>query len=121
MPVSFSMNASLAERCLNQSKAIVVCFAHSARLNVRRSSSINPVAPDKKINGYEQTTGQKISRQLLLHCSTSCIPASRPVGRNDRVLIETLRFEFQLASVSANNKLTEVNRAQLGLAESHES
>jgi hypothetical protein len=45
MLASFSMIASPAEPCSNQSKAIAACFALTVRSNAHPSNSINLVAP----------------------------------------------------------------------------
>jgi hypothetical protein len=47
MPASFSMNASHAEPCLNQNKAIAAFFALTVLLNARQSNNINLVVLDR--------------------------------------------------------------------------
>jgi hypothetical protein len=47
MPASFSMNASHAEPCLNQNKAIAAFFALTVLLNARQSNNVNLVVLDR--------------------------------------------------------------------------
>jgi copper chaperone CopZ len=60
MLAGFSTNARLAGLCSNPNQGTAACFALTARLNVRRFSSKNPVAPDKVKNQLNLRTSAAV-------------------------------------------------------------